>query len=104
MAIVKRDCDFGSYPKTDILWSLGRIGSFDQLVILFNEVNQIMERRFFMASIINNNKVAFFLLALVLVGLLTVLAFAVVTHGAGLELTGISTLRYCSLSGSVCTG
>ena len=57
-----------------------------------------------MTSIINNNKVAFFLLILVLVGLLTVLAFAVVTHGAGLELIDTSTLRYCSLSGSVCTG
>lgn len=57
-----------------------------------------------MSSIINNNKVAFFLLVLVLVGLLTVLAFAAVTHGPGLELVGISTLRYCSLSGSVCTG
>lgn len=57
-----------------------------------------------MTSIINNNKVAFFLLVVVLVSLLAVLAFAVATHGAGFELAGASTMRYCVSSGGVCTG
>ena len=57
-----------------------------------------------MASVINNNKVAFFLLALVLLGLLTVLAFAFVTNVGGFELAGASTFRYCVSSGGVCTG
>ncbi len=57
-----------------------------------------------MISIINNNKVAFFLLVLVLVGLLTVLAFAIITQGTSLASVDPSIMRYCSLSGSVCTG
>jgi hypothetical protein len=57
-----------------------------------------------MISLINDNKVAFFLLVLVIVSLLTVLAFALVTHGAALELIDTSTMRYCASSGGVCTG
>lgn len=57
-----------------------------------------------MTSVIYNNKVAFFLLALVLLGLLTVLAFAFVANAGGLELAGASTMRYCVGSGGVCTG
>jgi hypothetical protein len=57
-----------------------------------------------MTSLINNNKVAFFLLALALIGLLTVLTFALVANAGGLELAGISSMRYCVGSGSVCTG
>lgn len=57
-----------------------------------------------MTSLIHSNKVAFFLLVLVIVSLLTILAFAVVTHGAGLELLDTSTMRYCASSGGVCTG
>lgn len=52
----------------------------------------------------NNNRTYFFLLVLALIGLLTVLAFAIATHGANLELVDVSTLRYCVYSGSVCTG
>lgn len=57
-----------------------------------------------MISLINGNKAAFFLLILVIVGLLTVLAFAVVTHGAGFEFVDASVMRYCESSGGVCTG
>ena len=57
-----------------------------------------------MTLLLNNDKLAFFLLVLVIVGLLTVLALSVITQGAGLELIDTSTMRYCSLSGGVCTG
>ena len=59
-----------------------------------------------MTSVINSNKIAFFLLVLVIVGLLTVLAFAFVANAGGLDLdiAGISTMRYCVSSGGVCTG
>jgi hypothetical protein len=57
-----------------------------------------------MTSMINSNKVAFFLIVLVLVSLLLVLALSLVPHGSGLASFDPSTLRYCSLSGSVCTG
>ena len=57
-----------------------------------------------MTSVISNNKAAFFLLALVLIGLLTILAFAFVANMSGLELAGASTMRYCVGSGGVCTG
>jgi hypothetical protein len=58
----------------------------------------------FMTSLIQSNKVAFFLLVLVIVSLLTVLAFAIVTNGASLELLDASMMRYCEGSGAVCTG
>jgi hypothetical protein len=57
-----------------------------------------------MASTINNNKVAFFLLVLVLIGLLAVLIFSALPHGIGLEFVDTFTLRYCASSGGVCTG
>jgi len=57
-----------------------------------------------MSSLINNNKAAFFLLALVLIGLLTVLAFAFVANVGGLELAGASMMRYCNGSTAACTG
>lgn len=57
-----------------------------------------------MSSLINNNKAAFFLLALVLIGLLTVLAFAFVANVGGLELAGASAMRYCVGSTGACTG
>lgn len=58
-----------------------------------------------MTSVINNNKVAFFLLVLAIVGLLTILAFAVVAHVGGFQIAGDpEILRYCVSSGSVCTG
>ena len=62
------------------------------------------DRRFSMIAIIYANRVAFSLLILALAGLLIALAFAVVTHGTGLELIDASVARYCSLSGGVCTG
>ena len=55
-------------------------------------------------SVINSNKVAFFILALVLVALVTFLVFAVTMQSGGLEIAGISTMRYCVTSGGVCTG
>ena len=55
-------------------------------------------------SVINSNKVAFLILALVLVALVTFLVFAVTMQSGGLEIAGISTMRYCVSSGSVCTG
>ena len=57
-----------------------------------------------MMTIINNNRIAFFLLVFVLVGLLTVLAFAVITQGTSLAFIDPTTMRYCVSSGSVCTG
>jgi hypothetical protein len=58
-----------------------------------------------MTSVINNNKVAFFLLVLAIVGLLTILAFAVVAQTGSLEIASDpSILRYCVSSGGVCTG
>ena len=57
-----------------------------------------------MMTIINNNRIAFFLLVFVLVGLLTVLAFAVITQGTSLAFIDPKTMRYCVSSGSVCTG
>ena len=57
-----------------------------------------------MTSVISNNKIAFFLLALVLIGLLSVLVFAFVANTGGLDIAGISTMRHCVSSGSVCTG
>lgn len=57
-----------------------------------------------MTSVINNNKVAFFLLVLAVVGLLTILAFAFVSNAGGLELASDSLFRYCVSSGGVCTG
>lgn len=55
-------------------------------------------------SVINSNKVASVILALVLVALVTLLVFAVVAQTGGLEIAGVSTMRYCVSSGSVCTG
>ncbi|MCB8948906.1 MAG: hypothetical protein H6653_12910 [Ardenticatenaceae bacterium] len=55
-------------------------------------------------SVINSNKVAFLILALVLVALVTFLVFAVTMQSGGLEIAGISTMRYCVTSGGVCTG
>jgi hypothetical protein len=57
-----------------------------------------------MTSLTHSNKVAFFLLVLVIVSLLTLLAFAVVAHGASLEFLDTSLMRYCESSGGVCTG
>lgn len=58
-----------------------------------------------MISIINSNKVAFFLLVLAVVGLLTILAFALVNNVNGFEIANDPTiLRYCVSSGGVCTG
>ena len=57
-----------------------------------------------MSSVIYNNKVASLLLALVLVALLSFIAFSLVASATGLDLAGISTMRYCVGSGSVCTG
>lgn len=58
-----------------------------------------------MTSVINNNKVAFFLLVLAVVGLLVMLTFAVSAHVGGLEIANDpSILRYCVSSGGVCTG
>lgn len=58
-----------------------------------------------MISIINSNKVAFFLLVLAVVGLLTILAFALVSNVNGFEIANDPTiLRYCVSSGGVCTG
>ena len=58
-----------------------------------------------MTSLINNNKVAFFLLVLAIVGLLTILAFAIVANANGFQLAGDpEILRYCVSSGGVCTG
>ena len=55
-------------------------------------------------SVINSNKVAFLILALVLVALVTFLVFSVTMQSGGLEIAGISTMRYCVTSGGVCTG
>lgn len=57
-----------------------------------------------MTSLIHSNKVAFFLIVLVIVSLLIILAFAVVINGAGQELLDASMMRYCESSGGVCTG
>lgn len=58
-----------------------------------------------MTSVINNNRVAFFLLVLAVVGLLTVVAFAVVASAGGFQIAGDpEILRYCVSSGGVCTG
>jgi len=56
-----------------------------------------------MTSLINDNKVAFFLLAVVIVALLTILVFSIVTHGNSYAFD-ITTMRYCASSGGVCTG
>ncbi len=58
-----------------------------------------------MMSIVTTNKAAFFLLVLIIVGLLTVLAVAIVSNVNGLEIASDPTiLRYCVSSGGVCTG
>lgn len=58
-----------------------------------------------MTSVINNNKIAFFLLVLAVVGLLTILTFAIMANGAGFQIAGDpEILRYCVSSGGVCTG
>ena len=58
-----------------------------------------------MASVITNNKVAFFLLVLAIVGLLTILAFAIVANFDALAIVeDTEILRYCVSSGGVCTG
>ncbi len=57
-----------------------------------------------MMSIIINNRIAFFLLVLVLVGLLTVLALSFIAQNTSLALIDPSIMRYCASSGSVCTG
>ncbi|MCC6603344.1 MAG: hypothetical protein IT327_09060 [Anaerolineae bacterium] len=58
-----------------------------------------------MTSVITDNKIAFFLLALAIVGLLTILAFAIVANVGGLQIASDpELLRYCVSSGGVCTG
>ncbi|MBK8902239.1 MAG: hypothetical protein IPM53_13720 [Anaerolineaceae bacterium] len=58
-----------------------------------------------MTSVITNNKVAFFLLVLAIVGLLTILAFAIVANFDALAIVeDTEILRYCVSSGGVCTG
>lgn len=58
-----------------------------------------------MISVITNNKVAFFLLALAIVGLLTIAAFALMANYGGFAIAGDpDILRYCVSSGGVCTG
>ena len=57
-----------------------------------------------MMPLINTNKIAFYLVVLVIVSLLVVLVFSVVAQGAGLEFFDASMMRYCESSGGVCTG
>lgn len=57
-----------------------------------------------MISIIEQNKVAFTILALVVLSLLIVLAFSALYQVGGIEIAGDSTMRYCVSSGGVCTG
>lgn len=57
-----------------------------------------------MMSIINQNKLAFIILALVLLALITIVALSVFTQVGALEIAGDSTMRYCVGSGGVCTG
>jgi hypothetical protein len=59
-----------------------------------------------MISVIEQNKLAFVILALVVLSLLFAIAFSIVSQvgGGGLEIAGASTLRYCVSSGGVCTG
>lgn len=56
------------------------------------------------ASVISSNKVAFLILALVLITLVTFLMLAAVSQAGGIEVAGVSTMRYCVSSGGVCTG
>lgn len=53
---------------------------------------------------IGQNKLAFVIIALVMLALLTVIAFSVVSQVGGFEMAGISITRYCAGSGGVCTG
>lgn len=58
-----------------------------------------------MNSVITNNKVAFLLLVLVVVGLLAILAFAMMANVGGFNIASDpEILRYCVSSGGVCTG
>ena len=57
-----------------------------------------------MISVISTNKVALFIIFLVVLSVIALLAFAIVSNGGDLELAGTSTFRYCVGSGSVCTG
>lgn len=58
-----------------------------------------------MMSIITNNKAAFFLLVLAIVGLLTILAFALMANVGDFHIASDpDILRYCVSSGGVCTG
>lgn len=58
-----------------------------------------------MISVITNNKVAFFLLVLAIVGLLTIVAVALMANYGGFDIAGDpDILRYCVSSGGVCTG
>ncbi|MBK7896924.1 MAG: hypothetical protein WAS33_30090 [Candidatus Promineifilaceae bacterium] len=57
-----------------------------------------------MNAVINNNKVAFVILLVVVLALLSIVALSIVSQMGGLEIAGASTLRYCVGSGGVCTG
>ncbi len=57
-----------------------------------------------MMALIYSQRMAYFLLLFVQVGLLLCLAFAAATYSTGLELLDGEMYRYCSLSGGVCTG
>lgn len=57
-----------------------------------------------MISIIEQNKLAIALLALVVLAVLTVIIFSAIGQAGGIDLAGASTMRYCVGSGSVCTG
>lgn len=57
-----------------------------------------------MISVIEQNKLAFVILALVVLSLLIAVAFSIVSQVGGLEIAEASTLRYCVSSGGVCTG
>ncbi|WP_420643071.1 hypothetical protein [Candidatus Leptofilum sp.] len=57
-----------------------------------------------MFSVIEQNKLAFVILVMVVLALLTFIVFSAVAQAGGIELAGASMMRYCVGSGGVCTG
>lgn len=57
-----------------------------------------------MISVIQQNKLAFVILALVVLALLAFIVLSVMPQVGVLEIAGDSTMRYCVGSGGVCTG